>query len=823
MLKYAGPSPDKLLFTTSLRNSIQSYSLAQSKMLDPSDSHPSPPTVFALSCTSHLLLSTSNSPPTIYLRQLEQHVPPTLLRPRCSASQVTAATFHPDSADLFVLAFADGSAAVYDASLILHDLNNSQQESVPAGSSSDGEMGFIKGLHAVNSRSRKYSVNDDRNRCMDHNRTSIEAESSAITAVALVSGRRMTAITVGADGKCCVVNFTQSIKRKAQILNTWYLRHPVTCLSVVCSESCSHLLELDGAAEQTKPANTDYCIAAGRQDGKVLLFDLDGKALGKQKLDAKGGPIIDVQWAKNGSRSAFTPNSLSMPESGGTVPASMSVGIEDEGVQRRENRPLTVRSEHSEQSENGLRHIPLHPYLTPEFATGAMNYLDLTHAKGSEVRTHIGRPNSSTEPSSLAETSITSTGSTNSMSIMIDFGASPPPVPPRPVPKLGGRLSERRVMIARQSPTRLGDTQSIKPVNDRRDNLNNTSPTKPTFPIAAFVKQKTFGLRSPQRSPAKSWILGPRPQPNYVTQSAVFDVPSDLKRGGLPINDPPDTLSDVDNRIGHPLPLVKADTVSPSPPKLPKRLNVDASMASFRSYKTASSQPDSSEISSDTVVDWSTASASHRLEPSIREPSLIPLTPRPSPLRNRPLTTLPDDRKIQMQGRWHESIDASTQTSPYSYSFSSQASQDNVVANPIEHRPTIKKSPRVADISAGVVSITASLLDSGGYTDPTILEQALHEDETLPNGQKHQESSSPSSVTSKKKTRFIPPRLPLKISPGTANLRDDNVAHTCPCESNFQAMVSSSLDLFRLEIERGLTAQQRWIEQFIKEGRKPAG
>lgn len=148
LLKYAKESKD-LFFTTTLQNSVQTYSLRHSKVLDPAHVHPSPPSVFAISCTSRFLVSTSPTPPTIHLTSLALRAPPVLLRPQFSSSAVVAAEFHPERESYFCLAFADGTAAVYDADhfYFIHG-NGECREENGAILGSAGEKAFIRGLHA---------------------------------------------------------------------------------------------------------------------------------------------------------------------------------------------------------------------------------------------------------------------------------------------------------------------------------------------------------------------------------------------------------------------------------------------------------------------------------------------------------------------------------------------------------------------------------------------------------------------------------------------------------------------------------------------------
>lgn len=787
-------------------------------MLGPSDSHPSPPSVFALSCTSHLLLSTSTSPPTIYLRNLERNVPPILLHPRCSLSTVTAANFHPEAANIFVLAFADGSAAVYDASLIHQDPTYGQQAQRSAKPSSDGEIGFIKRLHAISSKSQKHLV-EDADWCLDAYETTVQAKALTITAVSLVPGLRATAITVGGDGKCCVVDFTRSTRNKAVLLKTWHLRHPATSLSVVYSKNPEHLSKLDEAAEVKAPANNDYCIAVGRQDGKVLLFDLDGEALGKQILDTKGAPIIDVEWVKNQNTAAFTQVGSSMPHPWKDVPKRKSVGTEIGEKDSREDRLQTGQCENSKQFEDPFFSFSMDsPVISSSSVTRkAINHLDLLHAAGPKVHGQAKIVEANSVPISYAGSLLTSLNSSSSTSPIVDFSVSPPPVPPRPIPKLGGKLSQRRFTTARQTESPAYGIRPAMPANNRRNTANDATPTKPPLPTASPGADRLFGPRSPQDPSTKTRKQASRDYGSYGSEGdlrATHDLPRGLGPEGRPDQNTPATLGDVVSRVASPLILGCATPRLPSPSKLPEHLTAKASSASLRSYQTASSQPGLSDSSTDTVIDWSTVVSSHRLEPSIRGSSHGPVITQLSFLRGRPHRAQLNEEKSRTKDKGRGSINVSTQTSPFPKSSASQLSYESAVADAIVCRPTMKKSPRIADISGGVLSATAALLDQGGYTNSTSTETAL-QDSTLPSGiERHSSSSSQDNY-------HISPLLPLKASSSTVKPRGERISRYCPCESHLQAVIATSLDAFRTEMEHGFAAQRQWLEGLVK-GEKPA-
>ena len=776
-------------------------------MLDPSDSHPSPPSVFALSYTSHLLLSTSASPPTIYLRNLTQSMPPILLCPRCSSSAVVAANFHPDAANVFLLAFADGSAAVYDASLIFRDSGTGQRIERPASSGTVGEIGFIKGLHAITSKARTHSAEEGE--CVDDpDGTSIHAEASSITAVALVSGQRATAITVGADGKCCVVDFTQPTKKKAVLLTTWHLRRPATSLSVIYSRA--GLSQLDGATGHTVPANKDYCIAVGRQDGKVLLFDLGGKPLGKQVLDPKGARVVDVEWEKKEIDAAFIQAGSAVPDPWKIVPKRKSLGTE---VIKKssEGKLQAVHSESMELSRDRLFNFPMESPTHSRATSKAVNHLDLPYAVGPKVRNFVSTPKvASGQPFDSNGSLLTSMTSSNSTSLIVEFSNSPPPVPPRPTPKPGGKLSERRAMTARERQLQSIEVEPNIAVKNRRKTANDATPTKLPVPKALPARGTVLRPRSPPHHQAERWKQRQRDHQICVSPEAIHDIPRSFQFQAPPHKEPLTSSRDITSGDK---PHIALDFLSPKsypPSKLSEPATGKSSTASLRSYTTASSQLALSENSTDTVVDWSTAATSRRLDPSICEPSPIRVTTELSFLHQRPPKIIPKEGRIRTEQKRHESIDASTQTSPSPRSSVSQLSQDTAVADAIVHWPSLRKSPRIADISAGVVSATASVLDLGGYTDPTPPTKLSQEVIISPiESQWHSSSSS-------KKDCYIPPRPPLEASTSTANLISESITHACPCEPRLQATIATSLGTFRADIEHGFKAQRQWLEELVR-------
>ncbi|KAL8744387.1 MAG: hypothetical protein Q9190_003361 [Brigantiaea leucoxantha] len=312
---------DGLYFATTLQPAVRSYFQRQSKIPKSYYSHPSPPTVFALSTTSHLLLSASASPTVIQLTNLVLNTGPLLLRPQCSSANVVAAEFHPERGNIFILAFGDGVSAVYDASFIFR--NSGQGEGSPAASASRSSRGWelsnTKGLHSVNNtvshdvnrtkvkdqNTGNHSVKDTISydgsiEVNDQNTTSIGISDQGLQfkAVAFVPGFKALVVSVGTDNKCCLVDFAAATGGEAKVIRSWHLNAPASCVSIVAldSENQSTLPQLKnrvGSVPQPRAV-----IAIGREDGKVLLYDIEGNCLEEQTIHQDGSRIIDVDWIR---------------------------------------------------------------------------------------------------------------------------------------------------------------------------------------------------------------------------------------------------------------------------------------------------------------------------------------------------------------------------------------------------------------------------------------------------------------------------------------------------------------------------------------------
>ena len=189
-----------LFLSTNLTADIQRYSTERARLLDPTNIHASPPVALAISPTGHAMVSASDHPPTAYLKNLAQNSSPILIESRVSRAAVSALAFHPERANIFLMAFRDGSVAAYDSTRIGRQPGGqfADQQGVSRGQLSS----FLK-LHRATTESSKLP---------------------SITGAAFLPGFKTRAVTVGGDGRCRVVDFAG----RGEILRTWHAKAPVT-------------------------------------------------------------------------------------------------------------------------------------------------------------------------------------------------------------------------------------------------------------------------------------------------------------------------------------------------------------------------------------------------------------------------------------------------------------------------------------------------------------------------------------------------------------------------------------------------------------------
>ncbi len=827
----------RLFFTTNLQNSVQSYSLQKSKLLDPSHDHPSPPSVFAISCNSRFLLSTSQAPPTIYLTNLTLHTAPVLLRPYCSSSSVVAAAFHPENEDFFLLAFADGTAAVFDALHFFHAHGRSDRRRSNAVSGSGGEIAFIKGLHATGT-SGGASSGDDGTKFDGYDPgtgvVNVGSRAAGITAVAFVPGRSATAVTVGADGKCCVVDFTQLDKHKAVLLKSWHVRRPATSLSIICYSKQPLGAQMDGTADggssRSRTESTGaYYIAIGRQDGRVLLFDLDGKPLGHRALDADGSRVLDVEWMPidgrhDGAERPRRKARPSVPRLPVTVTTDKSLGkpaISQARRQKDEARPVPSQTPEgtvdplfdfskphkppeSGRSNDHRKEPPSGDTQKPDAVSSSvgMSEKPMGRDKAPSASNHIPTK-ASHIPVHTRRFSGPSANTASRASPDTSPEGSPPPIPPRPSPKPGGRLSKRRAETARQTPTYLGVVSKARTMspNPRVTGVV-YGPRQPPSPKAEGPEVKSSTLNTPASSttPASSEDLD-------VVWTDTAPEP------------PPHGASNSPQRKALDTPQVAA-VLSP------------LSSDSRKSYHTASSYM-TSEASDDTVVTWSAGLARRPIPTLLPTPqthrspeALVKSEPKghislsvtsesretastPSSASKNHKSKLtahsaakpskqqvPELQLTHPTGEWpqkkgHITVPNSNNTTE-TQSPISAGSDDQIV-----QWPSLKKSPRIPELHKG-------LPDPSPESSPETVKESV----TGIVIKGYQRSPSPS-----KPPRITPSHIPL---PSSTSASSETAHHPCHCAATVETTLHTSIAALRTEMMQQFEAQRVWFESLVR-------
>ncbi|GAB7358376.1 hypothetical protein MBLNU230_g2446t1 [Neophaeotheca triangularis] len=293
-IEYTADSRD-LYLTTKLTGSVQRYSTEHARLLNSPSVHNSTPIALSISPTGHLLLSASNNPPSVYVKNLAHNATPVLLQPRASDGPVCVASFHPDRANIFLLGFANGTLAAYDATRVMKRQHGKYANQEHANR---GEIARFAEMHRPTSKA------------------GASGKSLTITGAAFLPGYKTRAISVGSDGRCRLVDFADG----GITLRTWHAKAPLTSVSVMAmKEEASRPLSTkptpyarrkrpgEGFNVIGGPTSTNNLIAVGRADGKVLIYDSLGILLKQKSASVRSERVIGVEWAKGLSPSPITP------------------------------------------------------------------------------------------------------------------------------------------------------------------------------------------------------------------------------------------------------------------------------------------------------------------------------------------------------------------------------------------------------------------------------------------------------------------------------------------------------------------------------------
>lgn len=290
-LEYTANSRD-LYLTTKLTGSVQRYSTEHARLFNPPSVHNSPPVALSISPTGHILLSASEDPPSIYIKNLAHNSAPVLLQPRASDGPVCVAGFHPERANIFFLGFANGTLAAYDATRIMKRQHGKYANQEHAN---HGEIARFTEMHRPTSKG------------------GANAKSVTITGAAFLPGYKTRAISVGSDGRCRLVDFADG----GITLRTWHAKAPLTSVSVmsmkeeaVCKPTPYARRKRPGEGLNMigGPTSTNNLIAVGRADGKVLVYDSLGILLTQKRVSVQGEKVLGVEWSKGPSPSPVAPS-----------------------------------------------------------------------------------------------------------------------------------------------------------------------------------------------------------------------------------------------------------------------------------------------------------------------------------------------------------------------------------------------------------------------------------------------------------------------------------------------------------------------------------
>ena len=736
---------------------------------------------------------------------------PILIRPQCSSSAAVAAAFHPERVSYFLLAFADGTAAVFDATQFLRKHERKDHTVRAAATGTGGVLAFMKGLHAQGTTTSKldgvYIDGIDAGTGI----VGIGDKTWGITAIAFVPGRKATVVTAGADGKCCVVDFKQTTKRKAVLLKTWHLRRPATSLSVICSPPASTLDQLDGPDHAVPggpsdsssgfnyTSNESYYIAVGRHDGRVLLFDLNGKSLGEQTLNESGAPIIDVEWTQAKGNAVASRRNSSPPISStsdaatdrkalGTLDLYSNRPVQAEGSLTPSKVAERLRSSLFELSTP--HHIPREQ--TSDNVAAVANHLDMIQAQATSSEESIvgdDSPQSShrapTTPSNKTVHRTTVLNSAESQShkspgqISADE-TTPPPIPPRPSPRPGGLFSMRRAHTdySYQAPA---EDSYLSLVGNARNLRNNPS-------------LKANG------------IFGPRPMRSRDTGSPLKSAMTSYEQ----------TSSGQSE--------VAWSDVPPRPPPHGSQLRPNSPTASIESFQTASSQvyaTSPSERSTDTIVDWDVGPVRQPM-PSLEEDpqqttdGVVQKAPNRHVHVNPSISPTSHDSPTPTSTSFTDTASPVVQWPAFSPQYSGlglHASHPSI-ESPAKAKPKQKGHISVPLSSA---SFETSAPASSASGDLVVQWPSLKKSPRIPELNKalsmSEQDTSIKSVRESATGFLLQTYMGAPSRPEAPSVRED---HLGTCRNTVETTLHASFSAFRAELAHRFDEQEMWLERLIK-------
>lgn len=212
---------------------------------------------------------------------------------------MTTATFHPERPNVFLLAFADRACATYDAARLFQDGGIGERRLGPASSGARAETMFIKNVHAMSNIVTDSALEETQGYDASTGVAVIGNKGLGITAAAFVPGYKSRFVTVGQDGKCCVIDLAVPGKKEARVVHSWHVHSPATSLSITPFNHDRGVFghdNIQAPEDATNVVKGHPLIAIGCKDGRVLLFDLRGNQLGSETFHPDDTRVVDVEW-----------------------------------------------------------------------------------------------------------------------------------------------------------------------------------------------------------------------------------------------------------------------------------------------------------------------------------------------------------------------------------------------------------------------------------------------------------------------------------------------------------------------------------------------
>lgn len=511
------------------------------------------------------------------------------------------------------MAFADGTCATYDAARLFRDGGRGERRLGPAASGATAETSFIKNVHIMSNR---YSVipNGSRTEPDDFDvsvgAARIGSKSIGITAAGFVPGYKRRLLTVGSDGNCFVIDNDGPGKKEAYVVNSWNIQGPATSLSLTTYQPDLGAFGQNGVRRPSNAGSArkgKVIIAIGRQDGYVLLYDLQGTQLSKQNFHAEASRIVDVEWMNGEDR-----NGLKRGESSNVSRQIMSAS----GAQK--NMGSMLDKDKSEISPiTDCIELPL------DIPNRNSSIKEKQRKEAAIERTTQGEKNTKREAATIDALNqhylaVTALNHLDIFSPLKSLEPKPTAERPQDEPPLESDSSAATVRAKRRCPfspsTRDAPKQklaaSIPPRPVSRRNHSATAQAQAvslTRKKSADTKAQPIGrsmAAGPSRRGAGLSLFALNMKPNTAA------VPSDA--------DPRNSLNDRVNRDTTPEEDVWID-VSPPPLQPNRPLPTRTSLKRNRTQHKSSS-----ETSNTTIIDWAAASS--------RPPSaLVPHQPLVSP------------------------------------------------------------------------------------------------------------------------------------------------------------------------------------------------